>query len=510
MQDTGYITDIDYPQYFHRDLAPIRLSFACGMAGFEPPIRVDNEFTYLELGAGSGTTASVLAAAYPHSRFYCADFNRRHVATADRIISAAGLDNLTATEASFADLAAGRVAMPQFDFIVMSGVYSWVDEEQRTNVRSIVKNYLKEHGLVFVNYNAMPGWATTVPMQRLVKDYVSGLDGSRADRVSAARRLIDRAVGTGAEYFKVNERAVQLNLDSFIEGDVGYVAHEYMNNSWDPRFHHHVAAEFSDIGLDYLASVDPLLMYRDVRRSPEQRALLSEITDPAMRETMRDFFDNTQFRREVYARGARRLSPATQREWLDAVALCAAPGERAASNVTDGNRSADLLDDPLRPILDAIEEAPLTLSEVARIPSLQGVSFIQLTTIAGGLVGAGRAMLCLPKSKPADAAHRLNRVLAELAQTDATYYAFASPLLGSGVRFDLFQALVYLSMADGVRDHPAVVDRVMAGLKNSDKPIKIGDLPVKSAAQVTREEVAMRVAQELDQQVPAWQRCDII
>jgi hypothetical protein len=50
--------------------------------------------------------------------------------------------------------------------------------------------------------------------------------------------------------------------------------------------------------------------------TPPAQELLKEVTDPIARETIRDYFLNTQFRRDLFVRGARQLSEAERNERL--------------------------------------------------------------------------------------------------------------------------------------------------------------------------------------------------
>jgi SAM-dependent methyltransferase len=153
----GYVSNIDYPAAFFREQSPTHLSFACVLNGYEP-VPLDGHFTYMELGAGQGLTANILAASHPRGEFYAVDFSPSQVAASRQLSSAAQLHNLTLLENSFAELAAGKVALPQLDFITMYGVYSWVDADNRRHIADFINRYLKPGGIVYLNYNAMPGW----------------------------------------------------------------------------------------------------------------------------------------------------------------------------------------------------------------------------------------------------------------------------------------------------------------------------------------------------------------
>jgi SAM-dependent methyltransferase len=94
-----------------------------------------------------------------------------HIVTANELGEAAQLPNVQHLEKSFAQLAAGEVDLPPLDFITMHGVYSWITPENRRHIVDFMARYLKPGGIVYVSYNAMPGWSAATPLQRLVLEH---------------------------------------------------------------------------------------------------------------------------------------------------------------------------------------------------------------------------------------------------------------------------------------------------------------------------------------------------
>ena len=102
----GYVTDIAYAPGYFRETSPAWLTWICLLRGRRPP-RLDNGFTYCDLGCGSGFGVTALAATHPHGRFWGFDFNPAHVAEGRELARVAGIGNLAFGEESFADLATG-------------------------------------------------------------------------------------------------------------------------------------------------------------------------------------------------------------------------------------------------------------------------------------------------------------------------------------------------------------------------------------------------------------------
>src|SRR5215813_3837100 len=100
----GYVADIGYTAGFYRETAPSHMAFAALTIGRSPG-RALRPKRMLELGFGQGFGLTLLAASNPGMAFEGHDFNPEHVAHARRLITGAGLANVTVTETSFEDAA---------------------------------------------------------------------------------------------------------------------------------------------------------------------------------------------------------------------------------------------------------------------------------------------------------------------------------------------------------------------------------------------------------------------
>ena len=97
------------------------------MARDPPSLR--QPFTKVDLGCGYGVSLLLEAAAYPHAQFYGIDINSTHISWAKRPAAEAQLDNVHYLEIGFADLLESGI--PEFEFIGMHGVWSWVSQSNR-------------------------------------------------------------------------------------------------------------------------------------------------------------------------------------------------------------------------------------------------------------------------------------------------------------------------------------------------------------------------------------------
>lgn len=507
----GYVSDIDYVTEFFPEQSPSLLSFACILNGYEPPA-LDRPYTYFELGSGQGVTANVLAAANPQARFYAADFNPAHIAASRQLAAAAGLDNMTFLESSFADLADGLVDLPAFDFITLHGVYSWVNAENRRHILRFIGRYLKPGGVAYVSYNAMPGWTTTLPFQRLVLEHASLYPGSKHQQIEKMRGLMRALIDSKAAYFATNTSVNLHNyIDEAMDGDPGrsrYLAHEYMNRGWEPLYHVDVARAAEDAKLDYVGSAGLPWAFPELYLTPRQRGFLDDIHDAGLRETVKDYMKNTCFRKDIYMRGARRMSPERQAQWLGRTGLALTVlREKVTLKMKFPVRQYQADEVVYGAVLDALAAGPRTLPELASLPALGGRSLADIARMAALLIDTGQAAIFFPTSADQDPepARRLNNAIAEL---DAGYCVFAAPLLGSGVAAPLFQRLVHASLTDPKSTATTsmdIADQVLRQVEEQHQPLILHERELVTPEDKQRE-VRETVKAILTRRRPFWQQ----
>jgi SAM-dependent methyltransferase len=195
MVPPGYVTDLPYLQTFFRHLAPAWLDVVALLDGQAPPERQCG-FAWCELGCGQGVTGAILAATHREGAFYGIDLMPDHIASARRLAARAGITNLTLHCADFA--AAAEFKLPAFDYIVAHGVYSWISPAAQANLRRFIDRHLAPGGLVYVSYNAMPGWAANLPFGYLVRALAATVSGDSIAKFAAADAIVGRLAAAGA------------------------------------------------------------------------------------------------------------------------------------------------------------------------------------------------------------------------------------------------------------------------------------------------------------------------
>jgi SAM-dependent methyltransferase len=487
----GYAADQEYTLHFDPDLAPEQLNYACLLNGVEP-IALDRPFAYFELGCGHGLTSTVLAAAHPQGVFYANDFMPAHIVNAQRLADMAELNNLHLLENSFEELAQGQVALPQFDFITMQGVYAWVSPENQAHIVKFLARYLKPGGVVFVSYNALPGWAAATHMQRLMYEATQLQPGANSViKLGLARQLVSQMASAGSKYFSAH-CDLQFFIDELDGNQHGYLIHEYLHEKSGPKYHAEVVEEFSHAKLEYLTCVSMRGSF-----SAAQQEVINSVPSPVLRQTVEDFMLNTKFRKDIFVRGRRHVLNPHHPDRFEkfALALCV-PHQAASLKLNQA-----LMKGPLA----ALAQAPRSLSELAQLPGFD--SNIQTVIDLIELIkGTQQGAIFMPSQTPIKQtpAHQLNMAIAKLSCLKDQYPVLASPVLGTGIKASLMERLVYLQLTQSPQETQAQVvgERVWKILKNHQ--------PVSNKLTPELNKVVSSVEFILEHSWPMWLQLGVI
>lgn len=308
----GYIADVPYVRTFTRELAPAWLDHVALVAGFTPPNRRGG-FAYCDLGCGSGFTAAVMAATHPTGAFHGIDANPAHIESANHFAVDAGLLNAAWHAADFDE--AAEFTLPPFDYIVSHGLYSWIDEQARESWLRFIDRRLKPGGVLYVSYNAVPGRAADLPLQRLVRSLGGTHAGDSQKRTLSALGTVISMIDMKVPALVASPLAMWLK-ESMDKLSPGYLTHELMGAHWEPMCVTEVRAALAPIGLRPCGSATLVENYDSFVLGGAARQMLATIPDVDVRELVRDFFIDQFFRRDVFVRGGHRLADEDRRRRL--------------------------------------------------------------------------------------------------------------------------------------------------------------------------------------------------
>jgi SAM-dependent methyltransferase len=445
----GYVSEIGYTHGYYGELNPLRLAVPFINVGLQPPPVV----TACELGFGQGFSVNVHAAA-SDIRWYGTDFNPGHAAFAQSLAEAAG-SGAQLFGQSFAEFCA-RDDLPDFDYIGLHGVLSWVSAENQQIIVDFIRRKLKIGGVLYLSYNCQPGHAAMVPFRHLLTEHAGRMTAPGRGIVGRIDAALDFAEALLAlnPGFAIANPTIAERLKTLKAHDRHYLAHEYFNRDWRAVPFAELAASLTQAKLNFACSANYLDHIDALNMNADQHRFLSEITDPLFRQSVRDFIINQQFRRDYWVKGGRRLSSLEQTEALRRLRIMLLTGPRdVAFTVQGAAGQREIAATVYNPILDALgDHQPRTIGEIETIVAS---AEIRLPTIYEAvMVLAGRGDLAMAQDEAVQERARarsdaLNRHLCGKARSGGELTVLASPVTGGGIAVSRFAQLFLLARGHG-------------------------------------------------------------
>jgi SAM-dependent methyltransferase len=272
----GYVTELAYTLGYYPELDPRQVCERLRQLGFEPPaIR-----RACEPGFGQGLSLAIHAVA-GDVEWWGNDLLPQHLATVGEL--AGGLaDRLHVFGESFADFCS-RGDLPEFDFIAMHGVWSWISSANRARLIEFVVRQLAPRGVLYLSYNLREAWAPVRPLREFLVAHAARPELAAlplAERIEAALEAA-QAVVAGDLPPARDDPGFERHLRSIRHQSKAYLAHEYFNRDWQVFDTEEIAGSFRGTGLQYAG-----------------QARASAPAEGAAR-----------FRRDLWVRGLTRLAP---------------------------------------------------------------------------------------------------------------------------------------------------------------------------------------------------------
>lgn len=446
---SGYVADIGYTYGYYAELNPMRAELAL----LNSQLALPKRGTACELGFGQGMSANIHAAGST-TTWYGTDFNPAQAGFAQQLAESFP-DGPQLYDQSFAEFC-GRADLPDFDYIGLHGIWSWISDENRAIIVDFVRRKLKVGGVMYISYNTQPGYAAMVPLRSLMvqhADIMASRGAGMVAKVDGALAFMQKLWATDPAYAKTQPQLGE-RLKHIGGQDRTYLAHEYFNRDWDPMSFAQMAGWLETAKLDFACSATYADHVPALHMTPAQRAMVDEITDPVFRESVRDFMVNAQFRRDYWIKGARKINNVERSERLRAhrVVMCA---PRAGVTLTvKGALGDSTLNEALyKPLLDLMSDFKVrSLREIEQALAATGITISQV--VQATMLLTEKSVLVPVQDDATIAACRprtdlLNRAVRELARGNGNVNYLASPVSGIGVVVPRFPLLFISAMAEG-------------------------------------------------------------
>jgi len=447
----GYVKGIDYTYDCYRELNPLHARLALLNAGFAPPSATG---AACELGFGFGVSANLHAAASGSVWWGC-DFNPTQARFAQELAQASGA-RAELFDASFADFCQ-RDDLPEFDFIGLHGIWSWVSNANRLLIVDFVRRRLRLGGVLYVSYNTYPGLAQMVPVRELMLEHAEQACAGGAgivEQMDGAIAWLNELLAATPGYAAMNPVAAA-RIQEFKQQNRSYLAHEYFNRDWMPMLHSEFCRWMQAATLDYAGSA----LYSDhvdaLNLVPTQVDFLGRMADPALARSAHDFLVNRQFRKDYWVKGARRLNPTERAQALrrQRVVLIS-PADKVVLRAGGSLVDQDLVVAIYRPLVALLANHQIrTLGELETDLVGHGVSFDQLLDAVLVLIGKGDMANAQEPGQIEGALQtsaQLNQHLIEGSVHGSRISNLASPVTGGGIYVQPFHQQMLLARSRGL------------------------------------------------------------
>ena len=444
---SGYVADVGYTYGYYTELNPLRVKLAFANAGLVCP----DMGTACELGFGQGLSANVHAAASV-TQWHGTDFNPSQAGFARELAHATGAGPKFYDEA-FAEFCT-RTDLPDFDYIGLHGIWSWISDENRAVIVDFIRRKLKVGGVLYISYNTLPGWAAFAPMRHLMTEHagVIGSDGQGiVSRINDAIGFAEKLIETNPLYARANPQIAD-RIKKIKDQNRHYLAHEYFNRDWRPMHFATMANWLAPAKLGYACSANYIDHIDAANLAPEQRTFLGEIPDVMFRQSVRDFMVNQQFRKDYWVKGARALTGLDRSAILRAMPVVLTSHRQDVSLKATGSLGEITMSEAVYgPVLDQLaDHKTKTLGQLETALKGSNVNLAQIVEAALVLCESGQLALLQSEatiSKARKASDKLNAHLVSKARSSGEIAFLSSPVIGGGVSVGRFQQLFILALA---------------------------------------------------------------
>ena len=302
-----YVTDVTYTMNYKLELNPLNVKFNFLCAGLRPP-EINKA---CELGFGQGLTINFHASGST-TQWYGNDFNHKHYLFANELASASKANCLLTPE-SFQDFC-HRTDLPNFDFIGLHGIWSWINDENRDIIIEFIKNKLNPKGVVYISYNAFPGLIDTLPIKKLLSDYYNELPEERdtTEKVVDSIQFLENFLNLNPEIINSFPNLTK-KLALIKTQPKHYLAHEYFNKHWRPFYFTEMNDILEPLGLKYAAPAYLIDLFRNLYLTDAQHQFIERIENTNSQQNFIDKIINRQFRAEYWVKN---FDPLSEDEYL--------------------------------------------------------------------------------------------------------------------------------------------------------------------------------------------------
>lgn len=504
----GYVTDITYTKGYYATLNPLRIKL-CFLAQKLLPPKVQNA---CELAFGQGVTLNFNAAS-ANANWYGTDFNPSQAAFAQNLANISGAP-VKIYDDSFEEFLA-RDDLPQFDFIALHGIYSWVTPEIRKQIESFIHKKLNVGGACLISYNCQPGWASIAPLRDLLRAYSTYLTPTgkpSSIRAKEGLEFVNELMALPSTEAIKNPQVTSM-LQTLQKMDPTYLAHELLNENQIPFNFLEVNKQLENAKLDFASYCNFYDHLSNIQLSDQEREILSKVShNRAIYEMLKDLIFATSFRSDYWAKGTVHLSDAQcEDELLKLQIVLIVPFSQINYNLQTRRGTLNLNGDFYSPILEFLKDNdPKSVKEIKALLEEKLKRKVKFTEILEALIALSckdyiklaQEQECAKQSKAY--AQKLNSYIINQALKTPSYINhLLSPITGEAIPLNHFELLSLYAMtnARGKKDQIDLIFNALQDQKENiskdGKPLKDGEIKQELDKQIQNLEIWLPTLQKL-------------
>lgn len=282
--------DIPYPGGPYPQSHPSKMATLAALFGMEP---VDiHQAQILELGCAAGSNLIPMATQLPGATFVGVEGAARQVAAGQQLIADLQLENITLHHKDILDIAP---TFGVFDYIIVHGVYSWVQDAVQEKILSICKQNLSPQGVAYVSYNTYPGWRMRGMLRDMMMYHTTQFAEPQA-KVRQARALIEFLAQSVPTENNPYGLWLKQELETMRRWQDNYIFHDSLEEVNEPVYFHQFMERATRQGLQYLGDANFSTMLASNFDTNVQQTLQRVGTTLVAMEQYMDFIRNRMFR----------------------------------------------------------------------------------------------------------------------------------------------------------------------------------------------------------------------
>lgn len=447
----GYISDIDYTYGYFAEINPMQITIPFLMAGIAPP-KITNA---CELGFGQGVSLNIHSAATSSVKWYGTDFSPSQTLFARTLATQSGkIDDMLIADQSFNEFC-GRDDLPEFDYIGLHGIWSWISEENQKIITDFISRKLKVGGVLYVSYNTLPGWSGISPLRHLLAQF-SQKSSPAASRQSNVVQSIEQAQNVLNLSYLLTKQTPDLipRTQNLFSKNATYLVHEYLNNNWQPLYFTQIEEAFEKAKLSFACSTHYLDDYAACLFDEEQQNYLDNIHDLSLKQTIKDYFLNKQFRRDYWVKGARKLTINEKISlWKELSVMLIIDPDKINTEINH-YRVTTIKQELLSPLLEKLKDKQIHQVGKLMAQLENEIDPMLLFELLALLISKKDVVLVqdekvIKESLPH--CQKLNHYILQFARNNNDISFVASPVSGGGVNLGRIDQLFTLAYIEGIK-----------------------------------------------------------